>query len=153
MSGTARTRTRGKGGRVEVPEGVGTSVSAALPRLLLVAGAVLGVVAQTAGRDLPPAAALPVLFALAAAWRPSLPGAWLAVAGLLLLAVLGGGGVDGRDALTVLAVHVVHVCAALVAVPPAGSRVETAALVPTWRRFLLVQATSQVVVALAVGLG
>ena len=76
------------------------------------------------------------------------------MAGLLLLAVLGGGGVDGRDALTVLAVHLVHVAAALVAVLPAGSRVETAALVPTWRRFLLVQATSQVVrSALAVGAG
>jgi hypothetical protein len=140
-------------GRAALPEGVGPTVSAALPRLALVAGAVLGVVAQTAGRDLPPAAWLPVVLALVAAWRPALPAAWLAVTGLGVLAVLGGGGVDARDALTVLAVHVVHLGAALASVLPAGSRVEVLALLPTWRRFLLVQALSQAVVGLAAALG
>ncbi|WP_340295924.1 hypothetical protein, partial [Aquipuribacter hungaricus] len=71
-------------------------------------------------------------------------------AGLGALAVLGGGGVDGRDAATVLAVHLVHVGASLAAVLPSGTRVEVAALVPSWRRFLLVQALSQAVVVLAV---
>ncbi len=155
-----------------LPEGVGRTVSALLPRLVLLGGAVLGVVAQTAGRDLPPAAVLPVLLALLAAWRPSLPGAWLAVAGLMVLAVVGAsadaagaaasvvpsgstvpsGSAGARTAVTVLAVHLVHVAAALVAVLPAGSRVETAALLPTWRRFLLVQAVSQAVLAAALAL-
>jgi len=118
-----------------------------------VAGAVLGVLAQSVGRDLPVAAVAPVGLALLAAWRPSLPAAWLAVAGLAVLAVLGGGGVDGRDALTVLAVHVVHVGASLASVLPAGSRVELIALLPTWRRFLLVQGISQGVVGVAAVVG
>ena len=132
-----------------VPDGMGRHVSALVPRVVLVVGAALGVVAQTAGRDLPPGALLPVLLAMLAAWRPVLPGAFLAILGLVVLAVLGGGGVDARDAVTVLAVHVVHVSASLAAVLPAGARVEVVALRPTWQRFLLVQALSQVVVAVA----
>lgn len=135
-----------------LPDGVGPTVSALLPRAGLVAGAALGVLAQTAGRDLPAGAWLPVVLALLAAWRPRWPAAWLTLVGLGVLAVLGGGGVDGRDALTVLAVHVVHLGAALASVLPAGSRVELAALAPTWRRFLLVQGLSQVVVGLAAAL-
>lgn len=145
---TARMRA-GADRPVDVPAGLEPHVSALLPRAVLVGGAVLGVVAQTAGRDLPPGALLPVLLALVAAWRPRLPAALLAVAGLGVLAVLGGGGVDARDGLTVLAVHVVHVSAALVAVLPAGTRVELAALRPTWRRFLLVQGLSQLAVLVA----
>lgn len=138
----------------EVPQGTGPTVSALLPRAVLVAGAVLGVAAQLVGSELVAGsllpALLPVLLAVVAAWRPTLPAALLCVAGLFVLAVLNGGGPDARDAVTVLAVHVVHVAAALTAVLPAGSRVEVAALQPTWRRFLLVQAGSQVVVVGAV---
>jgi hypothetical protein len=130
-----------------VPDGVGRHVSALVPRVVLVAGAALGVAAQTAGRELPPGALLPVLLAMLAAWRPVLPGAFLSILGLVVLAVLGGGGVDVRDAVTVLAVHVVHVSAALVAVLPSGARVEVDALRPTWQRFLLVQGLSQAVLA------
>lgn len=151
-AGRLRVPPRERALRPQLPQGLGRTVSSLLPRLVLVAAAVLGVVAQTAGRDLPPAAGLPVLLALVAAWRPWLPGAWLAVAGLGVLAVLGGGGVDARDALTVLAVHLVHLGAAMSSVLPAGSRVELAALVPTWRRFLLVQGLSQGVVGLAAAL-
>jgi len=139
--------------RTRLPDGVGPTVSALLPRVALVAGAVLGVLAQGVGRDLPVAAAAPVGLALLAAWRPALPAAWLAVAGLGLLAVLGGSGVDGRDALTVLAVHLVHVGASLASVLPGGSRVELVVLVPTWRRFLLVQGVSQGVVGVAAVVG
>ncbi len=134
----------------DLPDGLGPTVSSLLPRVAMVAGAGLGVLAQAAGRDLPTAVWVVVVLALLGAWRPSLPAAWLTVAGLGVLAVLGGGGVDARDALTVLAVHVVHLGAALASVLPAGSRVELDALRPTWRRFLLVQGLSQVVVALAV---
>lgn len=136
-----------------VPDGMGRHVSALLPRVVLVAAAALGVVAQTAGRDLPPGALLPVLLAMVAAWRPALPAAFLSILGLVVLAVLGGGGVDVRDAVTVLAVHLVHVSAALVAVLPSGSRVEVRALRPTWQRFLLVQGLSQAVVAVAAVVG
>ena len=153
MSGSGTTTGGTVHGRMRLPDGVGPTVSALLPRLALVAGAVLGVLAQSLGRDLSVAAAAPVGLALLAAWRPSLPAASAAVLGLGLLAVLGGGGVDGRDALTVLAVHLVHLGASLASVLPAGSRVELVALLPTWRRFLLVQAISQGVVGLAVVVG
>jgi hypothetical protein len=145
----ARAGRAGTGIAVVAPAGLEAHVSALLPRGVLVGAAALGVVAQTAGRDLPPGALLPVLLALVAAWRPRLPAALLAVAGLGVLAVLGGPGVDARDGLTVLAVHLVHVSAALVAVLPAGTRVELAALRPTWRRFLLVQGLSQLTVLVA----
>lgn len=133
-----------------VPAGTGPTVSALVPRAVLVGAALLGVAAQALGRELPAGALLPVLLALVAAWRPAVPAALLAVAGLMVLAVLGGDGADVRDAVTVLAVHALHVAASLAAVLPPASRVELAALRPTWRRFLLVQGLAQAVVAVAV---
>lgn len=150
MSAGGPGRERATVERPALPAGVGPTVSALVPRVVLVGAAGLGVAAQMVGSDLSPAALLPVLLALVAAWRPSLPAALLCLAGLFLLAVLNGGGPDVRDAVTVLAVHLVHVSAGLVAVLPPGSRVEVAALLPTWRRFLTVQAASQVVVVGAV---
>lgn len=135
--------------RPGVPVGTTRHVSGLLPRILLVGAAGLGVAAQTLGRDLPPGALLPVLLALLAAWRPALPTVGLAVLGLAVLAVLGEPGPDVRDAVTVLAVHVLHVAGGLAAVLPVGARVEVAALRPTWQRFLLVQALSQATVGVA----
>lgn len=135
---------------VRAPAGLGPSVPGPAPRLLMVLAAATGVAAQTVGRGLPPGALLVVLLALLAAWRPTLPTVGPAILGLAVLAVVTGGGPDLRDAVTVLAVHVLHLAAALAAVVPARARLELAALRTTWRRFLLVQALSQATVAVAV---
>lgn len=132
-----------------VPVGLSRHVSGLLPRVVLVAAAATGVAAQTLGQDLPVGALLPVVLALLAAWRPTLPTVGPAVLGLMVLAVVSGGGPDLRDAVTVLAVHALHVSAGVSAVVPAAARLELVALRPTWQRFLLVQVVSQTAVVLA----
>lgn len=133
-----------------LPTGLTAHVSGTVPRVVVVLAAVLGVFAQTVGREVSPGALLPVLLALLAAWRPVLPTVGLAVLGLMVLAVLGGAGPDVRLAVTVLAVHVLHVAAGLAGVVPVAARLEVAALRPTWQRFLLVQVLSQATLAIAV---
>ncbi|WP_336923669.1 hypothetical protein [Aquipuribacter sp. SD81] len=139
------------------PAGTGRTVSGLVPRLVLVLAAALGAAAQVAGRDWPGGsplpALLPVLLALAVAWRPSLPLATPVVLGLGLLAVLAGGGLDARDALSLLAVHATHLAASLSAVLPRGARLEVAAVRATWRRSVLVQAVGQGVLLVGAAVG
>ncbi|WP_380165921.1 hypothetical protein [Jannaschia sp. R86511] len=142
--GRPRTDRRAPG-----PDGLTRSVSGLLPRVVVVLAAGLGLAAQTVGGGLPPGALLVLVAALLTAWRPSMPTVVPALLGLAVLAVVGGGGPDLRDAVTVLAVHALHVAAGLAAVVPASARLELAALRPTVRRFLLVQALSQATVAVA----
>ncbi|MGJ7442423.1 hypothetical protein [Aquipuribacter sp. MA13-6] len=146
MTREGKTRPEAAAG---LPVGLTRHVSGLLPRVGLVAAAATGVAAQTLGLDVPVGPLLPVVLALLAAWRPALPTVGPAVLGLMVLAVVGGGGPDLRDAVTVLAVHVLHVSAGLSAAVPVAARLELAALRPTWQRFLLVQVVSQAAVVLA----
>jgi hypothetical protein len=94
------------------------------------------------GRGVPlPSMLLGLAVVTAAAARPgtSAPGL------LLLCAVLaelfnGTGQITGRSLLQVALLHAVHLLASLAAVVPAEARVELAALRPTLRRYVVVQA-------------
>ncbi len=133
----------------EVVEGLGRTVSGLVLRLVIGLAGIGAVTVQVLDRLPVGALLLGAALAVAAALWPASPLPAAVLLAALVAVGLGGGGIEGRDVVTMLLSHVCHAAAGLAAAVPARARVELAALGSTGRRLVVVQALALAVAAVA----
>lgn len=118
---------------------VPAAVPGILPRLLVVAFVVVGVLVLM---PFPLWQGIAIVASLAAVALPVSMAAWGAAACLPFGVLLTEPSI-ARTALAVLLVHAIHVCAGMSLVVPVRSRLSLRVFAPTFRRFLVIQLIAQ----------
>jgi hypothetical protein len=118
---------------------VPAAIPGVVPRLLVVVFVAVGVLVLM---PFPLWQGIAVVAALVAVFLPVSMAAWGAAACLPFGVVLTEPSI-ARTALAVLLVHAIHVCAGLSLVIPARSRMSLRVLLPTLRRFAVIQVIAQ----------